>query len=264
MKKQAKQSSESPSSIEDQFQKVDDDFEELGAEEIKDAQEIGDTTIETAEIRKPRCKCDKVKGQPYCAVVQRWLKSIATNAGANFNYPVAEAIYFTYLKGTSDTEEQKETYEKNLDQITKDLERTFPGQKHFKRTTTGTTGITQLKNLLRAIAKRNTATGYVQGMNFIVGSLFFHSCEVVAFWVFDNLMNSYGVGKVYSTNLSGLHMHGKVIDSLIEAKYPAIWSKLVSLYISLLCINITSIERFRTNLAALFNRMDYELVDCAN
>ena len=137
------------------------------------------------------------------------------------------ATYFTCLEGSA-TKEGKEEYEQSLLQIKKDLYRTFPDHKAYQMTMAGTTDITQLKNILRAIVKRNPGIGYVQGMNFMVGSLFHHSCEAIAFWLFDILLNHYNLKKMYVKNLVGLQLHSKLIDNLIETKYPLIWAKMVT------------------------------------
>jgi hypothetical protein len=158
--------------------------------------------------------------------VQQWLAIIEKKQGLHFNYQTAETFYFTYLKGKAETVVDP-GYSKSLEQIMKDLERTFPGQKHFQRSSKGTIGITQIRNLLRAAARCFSETGYVQGMNFIVGALLFHSCEVAAFWLFNILWTRYNVGEVYASQLRGLHLHCQVMNKLIEAKYPVIWGKMV-------------------------------------
>ena len=211
--------------------------EELEDEEIKDAKDKGDPTLEIEENRKyslqieryrPLCTCEKSKDKtPYCRSVAVWLKAIYNRTKRTFDYKQAEKIYTMFLHFEASPDKAK-SYQKSLDQINKDLDRTFPGKNYFKRATSGgTTGVTQLKNVLKATAGNNLEVGYVQGMNFIMGTLFFHSCEVVAFWLFDILMKEYNLRDIYSGALIGLQMHSKIIDKLVEAKYNAIWTKLV-------------------------------------
>lgn len=159
--------------------------------------------------------------------MEGWLKAIEKRVGVRFSYAEAEAKYSICLNGTVG-EKDKDRYDKGMEQVMKDLDRTFPGQKHFKRSTAGTTGITQLKNLLRAMVKRDLSIGYVQGMNFLMGALLFHSCEVVAFWLFDVLMRYYQLQDVYGARLPGLHLHGQIVDLLLEAKFGTICEKMVS------------------------------------
>ena len=40
--------------------------------------------------------------------------------------------------------------------------------------------------------------GYVQGMNFIVGFLLYHSDEYISFWLFVSLMEDYELRENYS------------------------------------------------------------------
>jgi len=163
-------------------------------------------------------------------VAEKWLQNIFTKTGKIFNYTETRKLYLSYLETTLKLSE-KDYYEKNLNQIKKDLYRTFPSLKNFQRNITGTTDITQLKNILRAIVRRNTEFGYVQGMNFVLGSLFFHSSEVVAFWVFDILLNYYGVKELYGKNLAGLHLRTQVLDLLIESVFPDVWLRMVFSFI---------------------------------
>lgn len=159
-------------------------------------------------------------------MAEKWLGHIFARTGQKFSYSEVRKLYLSYLERKLEASE-KEYYESNLKQIKKDLYRTFPALKGFQHNTAGTTDITQLKNILRATVRRNPEFGYVQGMNFVLGSLFYHSSEVVAFWVFDILLNYYGAKKIYSIKLTGLHMHTQILDLLIEAVYPDVWVKMV-------------------------------------
>lgn len=48
---------------------------------------------------------------------------------------------------------------------------------------------------------------YVQGMNFIVASLLYHSNEVMAFWLFASLIEDCELRDIYMTGLPGLFKH---------------------------------------------------------
>jgi len=179
---------------------------------------------------RPHCSCKKVSGKPYCVIAERWIEIIQMKLHLSFDYYKVRNMYLKYLQEAS-TQLAKEEYEKELKQIQKDLYRTFPNHKAFRKTTEGTTDITQLKNILRAIVKHNPGIGYVQGMNYIVGSLFHHTCEPVAFWVFDIMVNYYNLRNMFSHNLVGLYIHSQMIDLLIEAKYPEVWEKMVKVLV---------------------------------
>ena len=177
---------------------------------------------------RPKCKCKKDNKLPYCSSAEFWIKAIEKKTGEKFQLQVARAIYSTYLEAPVQ-ESQKDAYEKSVEQIVKDLDRTFPGQKHFIRAA-GTTGITQLKNLLRATAKRHMASGYVQGMNFIAGALIYHSCESVAFWLFAQLMQRFHLRDVYKPGMSGFAMHCTILDFFLQAKFEDVWEVMVLLF----------------------------------
>ncbi len=63
----------------------------------------------------------------------------------------------------------------------KDLDRTFPHLKHFGK---GKDGYLQLERLLRTVSIYYKKLGYVQGMNFVVGSILLNFQEEEdAFWM---------------------------------------------------------------------------------
>ena len=68
--------------------------------------------------------------------------------------------------------------------------------------------------------KHSSSTGYVQGLNYIVASLYFHCGEVLAFELTIRLLNDYHLKEVYMSNLPGLHMHSEVIDKLVREELP--------------------------------------------
>ena len=55
----------------------------------------------------------------------------------------------------------------------------------------------RLKRVLSAFSYYDHTIGYMQGMNFIVASLMYHSNEEVAFWLFVNLMQMSEVRTIY-------------------------------------------------------------------
>ena len=59
----------------------------------------------------------------------------------------------------------------------------------------------------------------MQGMNFIVASLMYHSNEEVAFWLFLHLLNMPEVRTIYQPpNMPGLILHVRVLEKLIARK----------------------------------------------
>lgn len=68
-------------------------------------------------------------------------------------------------------------------------------------------GLSKLKRILAAFANYERQVDYVQGMNFIVGSLLIHCSETMAFWLFVALMEDCGVRDVFVPRLPGLYKH---------------------------------------------------------
>ena len=176
---------------------------------------------------RPRCECEKQKGKEYCDAAKFWFFFISQKFSLKFNNEEALKAYRALHKKELEGE-QKKAYIVNIRQISVDLERTFPGHKLFRKGKVGRTGITQLNNLLCAIAKSNLEIGYVQGMNFIAGSLLYHTCEHIAFWLFKVLMTKYDLYLIYQKGMCGLFMHCKILDLLIAAKYESIWENWVT------------------------------------
>lgn len=55
-------------------------------------------------------------------------------------------------------------------------------------------------------------------MNFIGACLLFHSNDVIAFHLFDYLLNELRLKDVYGKDLEGLYRHCKIIEALMQEK----------------------------------------------
>ncbi len=73
-----------------------------------------------------------------------------------------------------------------------------------------------MERVLSAYARYDAQTGYVQGMNFIVGALLFHCEESVAFWLFVALTEDYELREVYQPGLPGLYKRTALAEEMIE------------------------------------------------
>jgi hypothetical protein len=80
-----------------------------------------------------------------------------------------------------------------------------------------------LRRVLTTFAKYDPQLGYVQGMNFIVGALLWHSSEADCFWLFVTLMEDYELRDNYLPNLPGLSKHSQIIDILTLQKLPRLY-----------------------------------------
>ena len=65
--------------------------------------------------------------------------------------------------------------------------------------------------------------GYVQGMNFIVGSLLMHCSEEVTFWLFVALIEDYEMRDIYMPGLPGLYKHIAIMEYLMERHLPTLY-----------------------------------------
>ena len=88
-------------------------------------------------------------------------------------------------------------------QIQRDITRTFPYTDFFK----DGPGQPKLERVLNSFAKYLPGVGYVQGMNFIAGSILFHCNEVMTFWLFVTLIEDYDLHEIFKPELPGLFKH---------------------------------------------------------
>ena len=102
----------------------------------------------------------------------------------------------------------------------KDLTRTFPKCTQFQ----DVQGQIQLKRVLLAFSRYDPNLGYVQGMNFIVGSLLYHANEEIAFWMFVTLIEEFELRDIYEPNLPGLYKHCFVLDTMIKQHLPELFT----------------------------------------
>ena len=102
----------------------------------------------------------------------------------------------------------------------RDLNRTFPNDKYFHE---GALGFESLREALECFAKYIPTIGYVQGMNFIVAALIYHSNAEVAFLLFITLIEEYGLYEVYMERLPGLDKHCRALERHISRRLPALY-----------------------------------------
>lgn len=105
-----------------------------------------------------------------------------------------------------------ENTENDINQIQRDLGRTFPGCPFYDENGPGQK---ILERILISLCKYDPKIGYVQGMNFIVGALLFHCSEEIAFWLFIALVEDCEMRDIYQPGLPGLYKHTQIIDILI-------------------------------------------------
>jgi hypothetical protein len=102
------------------------------------------------------------------------------------------------------------------EQIELDLARTFPTYEYFA----SAQGKRALSSVLNRLANFMPVPGYVQGMNYIVAALLWHSSEAGAFWLTVKLMNDYNLRDNFVEGLPGLMQHLDRIDGLVRKLWP--------------------------------------------
>ncbi|XP_003279815.1 growth hormone-regulated TBC protein 1 [Nomascus leucogenys] len=148
------------------------------------------------------------------------------------------------------------------DAIRTDLNRTFPDNVKFRKTTDPCLQKT-LYNVLLAYGHHNQGVGYCQGMNFIAGYLILiTNNEEESFWLLDALVGRI-VPDYYSPAMLGLKTDQEVLGELVRAKLPAVgalmerlgvlWTLLVSRWFICLFVDILPVETVLRIWDCLFN-----------
>jgi Ca2+-binding EF-hand superfamily protein len=115
-----------------------------------------------------------------------------------------------------------------LDQIAKDLPRTFPNHPAF----VSEEGRLALGRILKAFSLRHPQIGYTQSMNFISGYLLLLMEEELAFKLLTIIVEYYVPG-YYMHTMAGLQADQMVLNHLVQEKLPQVHTHLQSLHIDL-------------------------------
>ncbi|XP_061830704.2 growth hormone-regulated TBC protein 1-A [Nerophis lumbriciformis] len=111
---------------------------------------------------------------------------------------------------------------KVVESISTDLNRTFPDNVQFQKTSK-TCLQKALYNVLRAYGQHNPTVGYCQGMNFIAGFLLIITKdEEKSFWLMDALLGRI-LPDYYSPGMLGLKTDQEVLGELVKSKSPRVW-----------------------------------------
>ncbi|EEA08491.1 TBC domain-containing protein [Cryptosporidium muris RN66] len=108
---------------------------------------------------------------------------------------------------------------KIMNSIYMDVCRTYPSITFFREE-----GRYSLSRILLVYSIFDLQVGYVQGMNFLVGCILWHShSEELVFYILVCLMFNYGMREMYIAGLPGLQIRCKILDEMIEKELPLIW-----------------------------------------
>ena len=106
-------------------------------------------------------------------------------------------------------------------QIALDVPRTFPDEPFFGNPENPEPRLV-LTNVLNTLSKHSSSTGYLQGLNYIVASLYYHCGEVLSFELTIRLLNDYHLKEVHMSKLPGLYLHCDVIKVLVQEELPVL------------------------------------------
>ncbi|XP_034048709.1 growth hormone-regulated TBC protein 1-A isoform X2 [Thalassophryne amazonica] len=111
---------------------------------------------------------------------------------------------------------------KLVETICTDLNRTFPDNVYFRKTSIPCLQ-KALHNVLLAYGCHNPPVGYCQGMNFIAGYLLIVTKdEEKSFWLMDALLGRV-LPDYYSPAMLGLKTDQEVLGELVKVKIPGVW-----------------------------------------
>lgn len=109
--------------------------------------------------------------------------------------------------------------ESSIKQIELDVTRTCPEISYFSIGN----GEAVLRRILTAYALYDSELGYVQGMNFIVGSFMWHASESDCFWLLVYLMEDFELREVFLPRLPGVAKHCQIIQLLAFEALPNLY-----------------------------------------
>ncbi|CAI2381067.1 unnamed protein product [Moneuplotes crassus] len=158
------------------------------------------------QIKGLFCNCKLEDGIPYaCTNGHKWIKSLFNV----YDYKQNEESYLALVEISNNLEIVDES---TVDQITKDLRRTFQKIDIFVKP--------EMKNklfrVLKALVAYDPSVGYTQGMNFIAAALIVHCEESVTFWLCTGLFEKYEIRDLYSEDFAGMYDRINVFKSYLK------------------------------------------------
>lgn len=173
----------------------------------------------------PQCRCNKSRSgsklhpssetlRESCRKGQKWLKLV--------RLPQDPASSYLKLLNLSSNEPINT-------QLDLDISRTYSQVEYFSNGP----GRQTMIRLIRSFCIYNPSLGYVQGMNYIIASLLWHTTEIDAFWLFVILIEDYELRDNFIPSFPGLKKHSHIIDFLINHHIPQLYAHFLNLNISI-------------------------------
>lgn len=121
------------------------------------------------------------------------------------------------------TEEKKDEYPYNiiLDEIEKDLHRSFPDHPYFQTQE----GLDALRNVLIACSTHNHEVGYCQAMNIVAALLLLYMDEESTFYLMTTICDIL-MPRCYSKSMSGSLIDQNIFEQLLRQRIPDLYSHL--------------------------------------
>ena len=121
-----------------------------------------------------------------CIYAKQWLEYIEQSTDLPVNYEQTQIVY--------DRVQRKQKKPADERQIALDIPRTYPEEPFFSNADSDAKQTLTL--ILNTLSKHASSTGYLQGLNYIVASLYYHCGEVLAFELTIRLLNDYHLKEV--------------------------------------------------------------------
>lgn len=181
----------------------------------------------------PRCDCDKDE-QGRCTRMQGWLEVSRSNElGLSEIYRelIGMVEYVVRMEGSDVIEIDMASNglvnrifgNRVMNSIYMDVCRTYPSVPYFKYE-----GKSYLNKILLVYSLMDLDVGYVQGMNFLVGCILWHSSsEEQAFELLVSIMFNYGMREMFVSGLPGLRVKCRILDLLMEREIHTIWDHII-------------------------------------
>jgi len=148
--------------------------------------------------------------------------------GCEARKQVRPGAYLEYLKDSPPP--------RTLEEIERDLHRTFPNHKKFSSSSAD--GRSKLRNILRAFACHSPQVRYCQGLNYIAGMfIIVYDDEESAFWAMVCSIERLGVDGYYMEGMTLLRVDIQVLQELMFKKSPKVAKRLHDSDVDLMSIS---------------------------